>query len=597
VSETPRLPRVLPPELDPRGRAHGRALVARGTAASGRPPATPAPSTAPGSTAAPSTAPGSTAARSTAPGSTAALAMPVGRAGGRRFARALSWVAALTAMVVLFGSGGAYLYVNQKFGSIDRISGLCLRNCKDRPSSVGRTENYLLVGSDSRAGLNGTGANAGLQDPNGGGQRSDTTMLVHLSADREKVFVISFPRDLYVDVPRYTDPKSGRTIGGFPQKFNYAYGAGYDMGKGIGGDAYGDQLAATMVTKQVESLTGLPVDHYVEIDFNGFQQMVDSLGGIQVCLDRDAYDPGGEGSGGSGFAETKGVHTLNGQRALQYVRQRHGLPGGDFGRIGRQQRFLASLTRQIKSAGTLLNPIKLDSFVSAVVRNVKIDTDTGQKDLLGLATKLRNLNPERVQFLTVPIGGEDTRQDDGIGYRAYIDKPKAHLLFQSIHDDLDPNAPPKPSPAPSAAPRPSGPPLTVPPSQVGLTVQNGSGTPGQATKAAADLRAVGFLASAIDGGDPVRRTEIRYGSGRTESAQTLAAALPFAVLVPTDAGGTQSLLLVAGGDYTAAQAVTLGGAAPATTRAAPPTRAAPTPSASATPALPAVNAQDADCGP
>jgi len=531
------------------------------------------------------------------------------RTGVQRFTRALSWVAALTALLVLLGSGSAYLYVSKQFGSIQRLAGLCLRSCKDRPSAVGRTENFLLVGSDSRAGANSTGVNAGLVDPNGGGQRSDTTMLVHLSADRQKVFVISFPRDLYVPlVPAYTDPRSGKTLGGFPQKFNAAYGLGYDEGKAVGGDAYGDQLAATMLTKQVESLTGLPVDHYVEVDFAGFQSMVDALGGVQVCLSVDAYDPGSaaEGTGGSGFHETKGVHTLGGVQALQFVRQRHGLPGGDFDRIGRQQRFLAAMTRQVKSKGTLLNPLKLDGFLSAVTSNVKIDASTTKEDLLGLAGKLKSLNPDSVQFFTVPIGGEDTR-DDTIGYRAYADKVKAQALFQAIHDDVDPNAPPKPTPAPSRpassppAPTRTGPPLTVPPSQVAMSVENGSGIPGQATRVAAELQALGFPAAPVDGTDTVTRTEIRYGSGRAESAQTLAAALPFATLVPSDALGTQALRLVTGADYTRGVPVTLGGAtpsAPPTTPAAPPTTGAPVvPGATPSPKPTPVTAQNLTCGP
>lgn len=534
-----------------------------------------------------------------------------GRGAARRLVRALSWVAVLTALVVLTGSGATYLYVDQQFGAIQRVGGLCLKDCKERPALVGRTENVLLVGSDSRAGANGKGENSGLVGQGTGGQRSDTTMLVHISADTAKAYVLSFPRDTLVKTPTLVVPQTGKTIGGGVNKFNQAYADGYDAGETIPGtpaqqDTYGGQLAARMVTQQVEDLTGLPVDHYAEIDFSGFQSMVDALGGVQVCLSVDAYDPGADGSGGSGFQHKAGHFTLDGQTALQFVRQRDGLDGGDIGRIGRQQRFLAALVRQVTSAGTLLNPVKLTRFVSAVTSHVTIDDATSKNDLLGLANRLKSLDPSRVQFITVPIAGDGGSPTDVHGQYLVLDRPRAQALFQAIHDDRDPNAPPPPPPAPSAAPLParSGPPLTVPPAQAALQVENGSGQDGQATQASRDLQAVGFPAVAIAGTELVARTTIRFGSGRQESAQTLAAALPGATLEPSGALGPQGLLLLTGPDYTGAQPVTLGSSAPSSVPssvprapATQPSSAAPAPSVSPSPNVAAVSAADAGCGP
>jgi len=503
------------------------------------------------------------------------------RGGGRRLVRALSWVAALTSLVVLLGSGGTYLWVKVKFSDLRTVTidRHCLLNCTARPTEVGRTENFLLVGSDSRAGANGQGDLAGLKDATTGGARSDTTMLVHLSADRQKVFILSFPRDTLVTVPTFTDPKTGASHGGFLAKFNTAYALGSEYG-----------IGPAIVTEQVEQMSGLRVDHYLEVDFAGFQNMVNALGGINVCLAHDTRDPGdpSTGSGGSGFVGTKGINHLNGERALQFVRQRDGLPGSDLGRINRQQRFLSAMVREVKSAGTLLNPFKLNAFINAVTSDVKIDKDTTPQDLLALAQKLRNLDPSRVQFITVPVGDPYT-PNNRIGSVVPL-KPEAQHIFQAIHDDEDPNAPPKPAASPSAGPGPGTAPL--PPGQVTVTVANGSGENGKGRSVSADLERVGFKVTApttVSRTDP-GPTEIHYGSGRQESAQTLAAAVPGARLVPDASGGSQSLVLVVGTDYAGARPVTVAGA---------PSTAAPPPSAPASPPpkVPTVNAADAECGP
>ena len=558
--------RPLPPELDPRGRGR-RGYRSPGSAGS---------------------ATGSAAATLVGAPAAARSAHP----GARRFARALSWVATVTAMIVLFGSGGAYLYINQQFSNIRRTGKLCLKDCKDSPTELGSTQNFLLVGSDSRAGDNSTGNLAGTQNGSVGGARSDTTLLVHISADRGKVTVVSFPRDLLVDMPSLVT-KTGATIGGYKAKFNAAYAVGQDAGVG-----------AAVLVKQVTQLTNLPVDHYVEIDFSGFEKMVDALRGVTICLTQDTVDPGGPGTGGSGFHGTKGTHSISGATALAYVRQRYGLPNGDLDRIARQQRFLASITRKVKSAGTLLNPFKLNAFISAVTQSITLDPQTTQNDLLDLASNLRNLDPSRVSFYTVPTAGGGNGGPN-VGDYLSIDVPKAHTIFQAVHDDEDPAAIPKPRPAPKptpAAPSPTGPPLTVPPAQVNLTVSNGSGITGKGRAVTTELANLGFPAEL--GGDAQRgtgaATEIHYGSGRQESAQTLAAAVPGATLVADETGGSQALTLIVGTSYAGVRAVTVG---TATTAPITPTMAAPSaplPSVRTPPApRPKANftAQSGTCGP
>lgn len=404
-----------------------------------------------------------------------------GMSGWQRAGRALAWIAATFSVVVLLASGGGYLYVRSQFASIKEVAGLCLRDCAGSPSEVGSTENFLLVGSDTRSGANSTGVNAGLADQGAGSGatygNSDTTLLVHLSADRSKVIVISFPRDMVVTVPNFTS-STGQAQGGRPEKFNYAFAAG----------------GPALLVKQVEQLTGLPVDHYLSIDFAGFQSMVSALDGVTVCLSQAAYDPGGDGSGGSGFKASAGVHKLDGIQALEYVRQRHGLPHGDLDRIQRQQRFLSALIRQAKAPSTLLNPIKLNQFINAIVTNVSKDSGTSETDLLGLANKFHNLSTNNVEFNTVPVGAaiNGTGPLGYLGDYLNIDAAKARTLFQAVHDDQDPANPPKPkASAATSKPMlatPPAVPLTVTPARISLAVANGSGITGRGTSASGQLQ-------------------------------------------------------------------------------------------------------------
>lgn len=554
MSETPtsaaRSSRPLPPDLSPRGRGrHGAADTGGAATVAGR------------------------------------------TSGGRRLGRAVSWVAALFSLLILLGSGGGYLYTKSQFDSIKSIGSLCLKGCAGQPGEVGATENFLLVGTDTRSGANSTGANAGLNEQGAGVGatfgNSDTTLLVHISADTKKVIVISFPRDLLVNVPTYTPTGGTQVLGGQPEKFNYAYAVG------------GPQL----LIKQVIALTHLPVDHYLSIDFAGFQSMVSALGGVTVCLSQDANDPGGDGSGGSGFHETKGVHKLDGVQALMYVRQRHGLPNGDLDRIQRQQRFLSALVRQAKAPSTLLNPIKLNNFLNAIVKNVSKDSGTTEQDLLGLVSRLKGLSPAAVEFKTVPTAGSGGGATDPLGDYLRINSTAAHTLFQAVSNDEDPDNPPKPKPSPkvSAAPTPTTAPLTVAPANVTLTVANGSGVAGKGAATSAELQGLGYHVSSVTTqtrSDP-SSTVILYGADRADSAKTLAAAIPGAVATPDTADGSEALTLVVGTDYTAAKAVVVGPASPAAPTAAATTAAAvPTPTASASPKPQSFTAAATDsCGP
>ena len=218
-------------------------------------------------------------------------------------------------------------------------------------------ENVLLVGSDNR-----TGADTFAQAPKGqqrvDGQRSDTVILAHLAKGNQRATLVSLPRDSWVTIPPYTDAKGVLQPAHF-DKLNAAFSLG----------------GAALLVSTVQELTGIHVDHYVEIDFAGFQNMVGALGGVDICLTKPAHDVQ------TGLNLTAGPHHLDGKTALEFVRQRYGLPLGDIDRIKRQQQFLASMVRKIESAGTLANPLKLNDFLNALTKSISVDSGMSATDL------------------------------------------------------------------------------------------------------------------------------------------------------------------------------------------------------------------------
>ena len=220
----------------------------------------------------------------------------------------------------------------------------------------------------------------GATTANASGRRSDTMILLHLSAGSDKATLISLPRDSYVLIPAYKDSK-GRQHPAAHNKLNAAYD--------LGGPA--------LTVQTVQIATGLHIDHYVEIGFGGFVKMVDTIGGVDVCTTKALHDPE------SGLNLKAGTSKLDGQQALEYVRARYVDPTADLGRMKRQQAFLGSLFRTALSTQVLLNPLKLNAFLGATLSSITLDTHLTRDDLLGLATRTKGLSPSNVVFATVPL--------------------------------------------------------------------------------------------------------------------------------------------------------------------------------------------------
>lgn len=467
------------------------------------------------------------------------------RTRGQRTARVLSWIALSTAVVVLLGAGGLWVAFNHYNGQIDRISIPGIHGFNHPKKAPRNAENILLVGSDSRAGTNGVGTQ-GSGATFVTGQRSDTVILVHLYGNSEKAELVSFPRDSYVEIPAYTNPKTGHVTPAHHNKLNSAFALG----------------GPSLLIATIENLSKIRVDHFLMIDFSGFKGMVNKLGGVDVCLTKAAKDSF------SGINLSAGNHHVTGDVALAFVRQRHGLANGDIDRIARQQQFIGSLVHKVLSAGTLLDPFKLNGFLDVATSSLQADKGLTGNDIKKLALRLRHFSSGGVLFTTVPITDVSGRRDGASV--VLLDDAKAEEMFAALRGDQAPGTPAAAKAAPASN-------LVVAPGKVRVAVFNGSGVPGVGRKAAADITTVGFQVIGIptNRGTGATQTTIFYGPTKADSARTLQAAIPGSVL-QADSSLGRTLDLVVGSAYKGAQKVTLStvkptpGASTRTTTAAPP---------------------------
>jgi LCP family protein required for cell wall assembly len=321
----------------------------------------------------------------------------------------LTW----TSIGIVLLSGFAWLGLGRISGAISRVN--VFQNLKDRPERASSAVNYLVVGSDTREGL----TKEELRQLRVGstktaaGARSDTMMLVHISKSRDKAVVISLPRDSLVTVPAHTGMDGKTQIAEQPAKLNAAFAWG----------------GAPLLIQTLEKQTGLRIDHYVEVNFVGFKNVVDALGGIEVCTKKDIDDPK------SHLVLSAGVHTLNGIESLKYVRTRDFDGMGDLGRMQRQQQFVSAVFRKASSTGVLLNPFKVKNLISAIFSTVKTDETLDQGDIVTLAKQIKNLSPGKMRTLTVPLG-DTNGYYPGLGSVVIWDETLAPDLFNRMKNDL-----------------------------------------------------------------------------------------------------------------------------------------------------------------
>jgi LCP family protein required for cell wall assembly len=382
--------------------------------------------------------------------------------------------------------------------------------------------NVLLMGSDSREGQ--TSKKYGDPDLYTG-ERSDTTILLHLSADRSFATAVSIPRDTWVMLPECN--VDGETVGAFEAKFNTAFEIG---GPGC-------------TVKLVEQMTGLTIDNFAVIDFEGFKNVVNALGGVEVCLTEPASDPA------SDLELPAGTSVVSGEQALSFVRARKTLSdGSDLSRIKRQQAFLSSMIREASSTGLLLNPVKLYSTLDAATSGLTTDPGLADIDVLrDMALSVRGMAPGDIAFLTMPW------VERGDGENVLVDEASAAPLWESIASDT-PWIKPKKS-ADDSTSTTKTPDITVQPAEISVRVLNGSGIAGRAAEVAAALEAQGFTVVEIGDADSSAYTtsEIRHDAASAEAARTVLAALPGATTVADDA--TTTITIILGTTYAAVESV------------------------------------------
>lgn len=489
----------------------------------------------------------------------AAAPGPVGRAAARKARRrrnrrrkVLIPMLVVGALLLVTGAAGAYVVYRKLNGNIrtDAVEG---KLSADRPevggNGKGKPLNVVIIGSDSRA-----GANKQLGGGRDEGERSDTTLVLHLTSDRKRAVVLSIPRDLMVTVP----PCVTRTGGKSPERTRQMFNSAYELG------------GAACTRNTIELLTGLRIDHHIVVDFSGFKGMVDAVGGVEICLPQAVADRTGK------ISLAAGKRTVHGKEALDFVRLRHdeslGGNGSDLGRIKRQQAFVASLAKQMTSSKVLFNPARMYDLADAVTKSIRADEGLDSvKALVDLGRSVQGVKTSDMTFVTVPVMDSPTDKN-----RLEPIQPDARRLFQAINLDehLDGKKPAGAGPgaapaaaaqsgaakpgaaAPAEPPRPEAssasdpaPGPAVDPSQVHVKVLNGSGRPGVAREVGDELTRRGFVVDATGSTAQVTATTIEHAPALAEQAKTLAAALPGSSVQP-EGKAPEQVVLTVGSSYT-----------------------------------------------
>ncbi len=452
---------------------------------------------------------------------------------GRRwaFGRGVAVLAAVLVVLVSAVAWGTESWVDGKFRQVAALDPDSAA-IQDAAAQQG-DQNFLLVGSDART---GTQPGESVGNPTGGsGAGSDTIMVAHLPADRSRVVVVSFPHDLEVTRPACErwDPVSGNYTGPqLPAAPEVTLDSAFEFG------------GPRCITRIVQQLSGLAINHFVGVDFQGVKAMVDAVGGVGVCVAQPVRD-----SVLGTIVGRAGTTRLTGDQALSFVSAGHvlGDPTNDSGQIQRQQQFLSSLLRTALSGNVALDPPKLRNFLSAFASST-FGENVGLDALLPLAQSMQRLDASHVTFLTVPtVGVANERGNEVL-------RPAENLqMFTAI---IDGQPLPGEAPGSTAAPVPRAPTPPAPgdgpllPAQaVRMQVENGTSQPGAASALSHSLGRLGFAVVAVGNApQPAAHTVIRYSADRSAQARTLGAAVPSATL-QLDEANPGTVDLVVGSDY------------------------------------------------
>ncbi|WP_431771602.1 LCP family protein [Streptomyces cucumeris] len=325
-----------------------------------------------------------------------------GTAPRRRWPRRLRRTVVVVLALALAGAGTAYGWATSQLNTDVDLS-----HVEDRPAK-GEGTNYLIVGSDSRDGLSSKDKKD-LTTGSAEGRRTDSMMVLHTGAHGSTL--MSLPRDSWVTLPPFTYPMTGKRPGAAKNKLNAAFSLG------------GPEL----LVRTVEHNTGLRIDHYAEIGFAGFVNVVDSVGGVPMCLDRAIKDKK------SGADLKAGCQTLDGAQALAFVRQRHQEAKGDLGRSANQQKFLSALAKKAAEPGQALVPWKVFPTVGAGLDTLIVDKDMDLPTLKSMFEAMRGVAGGSGRQLNVPVAslGFPTSKGSAVKW----DDRRAQRLFEQLRTD------------------------------------------------------------------------------------------------------------------------------------------------------------------
>jgi LCP family protein required for cell wall assembly len=440
---------------------------------------------------------------------------------------------ALSVIIVVagLGAGGLYVYANYRFNQIKKVHA---KHLVAAPAAPGKPFNLLLVGSDSRAFVsNSTQEKAFGDEANAGGQRSDVTIVAHFDPAAKTVTMLSIPRDLWVDIPGNDSGISGMN------RINAAYDGGPDL-----------------LIQTIEQDLGIPINHYMAVDFPGLTGMVNALGGVTMSFPTPVKD---QYTGLN--VSTVGCQVVNGTTALELVRSRHlyykndngyweydGL--SDFSRIQRQDAFFRAVLSKVNSSIT--NPLAINSLIGAAVGNLTIDDTLTQGDLLHIADVFRGLPASNLTTETLPTVAYTSSGGAAALKEAQPYAQNVINQFNAIGSTptTTTTTPAKGKSKSTSTTTTTTTPPREPASEVEVDVLNGSSASGIAHTTAAALTAQGFQVNEV--GDASTRLssgnppEILYGPSGTEAANTLASAIDGSVTLVPEAsltGSTVELLL------------------------------------------------------
>ncbi|MFI7104029.1 LCP family protein [Streptomyces sp. NPDC050161] len=455
-----------------------------------------------------------------------------GRPRRRKGSRILRWTALSLGVLLVAGAGGGYLYY-QHLNSNLRKDHLDLGSSglqKPEPNAFGQSPlNILMIGSDGRNSEKNIDLGGSREDADRK-PLADVQMLLHVSADRSNMSVISIPRDTRVPIPKCTDPDDGKV---YPQTT-----AAINQSLQHGGPG------CTVATWK--ELTGIYIDHFMMVDFSGVVDMADAIGGVPVCVDNNIYSHTHDGHG-SGLKLTKGTHSVKGVQALQWLRTRYGFEDNtDIGRAKAQHMYMNSMVRQLKSGTKLTDPGKLYDLADAATKALTVDDGLGSpKKLYDLAGDLQRVPTKRITMVTMPW-------QYGPGEKYVLPKPgDAEQTFTLLRNDTaldgkDTKKKPTPDPKPSTAK-----------DQLKVVVQNGTNStvsgpvPHRASAIQQQLAQLGYTTAGTDSSLITQAdTTIGYPDDKQRGdALALAKSLGLPKSAVKQSASADGLRLVVGNDW------------------------------------------------